>query len=131
MEKWKRQTLARDSVANPRLALAHLPTLYTIGTIRALSAHAELVAKVVLLGVEVAPEPRTALDAVHAGDGAVAGLPERGGAHPAAAAVVEHGAFAARRARALLAWAADRAVHGVGRGARRGPGGQQRGQAEQ
>lgn len=76
-------------------------------------ADTKLVTKVIFLTVKLTPEPRATLGAVHAGDGAVAGFAQARGAHPAAAAVVQHCPLAAQAAFALGAVASLGAVDRV------------------
>lgn len=68
---------------------------------------------IVLILVEVAEESRSALDAVHPGDSAVAVLTPSGGADLAAAAVIQHRPPAAQRRAAQPRVAFVRAVYGV------------------
>lgn len=113
MEEGKFQTLAGDSVTYARLTVAGLPAFHPVGAVGAVFADTELVTKVILLTVKLTPEPRAALDAVHGRHGAVAGLAQPCGAHPAAAAVVQHCPLAAQAAFALGAVAALGAVHRI------------------
>lgn len=76
------------------------------------SAHSVLVPVLVLVLVEVTVEPGPALHPVCTGHCAVTVLSPARGAHPAAAAVIQHGARAARRS-AARGLTALRTVHRV------------------
>lgn len=113
MEEGKFQTLAGHSVTYARLTVTGLLAVHPEGAVRAVFADSELVTKVILLTVELTPEPRAALDAVHGRHGAVAGLAGPRGAHAAAAAVVQHRPLAAQAALAPGAVAALGTVHRI------------------
>lgn len=66
-------------------------------------ADTKFITKVILLSVKLALQPRATLDTIHTGDGAVASLPQRGRAHPAAAAVIQHRPLTAQGAFARIA----------------------------